>query len=296
MKVTEVTTFAVAGAGQMGRGIAQVAAEAGFKVLLSDVSLEVAKGGRERIAKDLERLVSKGRLEAARRDLVMGLIEPSELEAASAAQVLVEAATERLEAKLELFRRFDAILPQGALLASNTSSLSITRLAAVTKRPSDVIGMHFMNPVPVMRLVEIVRGLQTSEATLELTLALADKLGKTTIVSNDRPGFIVNRVLVPLINEACFALEEGVGKTRDIDTGVQLGLNHPMGPLELADLVGLDTVLSILEIFHREFGDGKYRPAPILRNFVAAGWLGRKTGRGFYTYDENGKKSAPTLG
>jgi 3-hydroxybutyryl-CoA dehydrogenase len=196
----------------------------------------------------------------------------------------VEAATESFDVKLEIFRAADRALPAGAILASNTSSISITKLAAATSRPERVIGMHFMNPVPVMKLVEIVRGLQTSDETHAVVRDLALTLGKTVITSRDAPGFLVNRILIPLLNEACFALEQGVGSAEDIDTGAKLGLNHPMGPLELADLIGLDTVLAIAEVLHRDLGDDKYRPATVLRNMVAAGWLGRKSGRGFYDY------------
>jgi 3-hydroxybutyryl-CoA dehydrogenase len=207
------------------------------------------------------------------------------------ADVIVEAAPESLELKAELFRSLDARAKPSAILASNTSSLSITRLARETTRPELVIGMHFMNPVPVMKLVEVVRGTLTSEGTLRSVVALSERLGKECIVSQDRPGFLVNRILVPLLNEACFAIEQGVGTKEDIDTGARLGLGHPLGPLELADLIGLDTVLSIAEILHRDFGDSKYRPSPYLRNLVQAGLLGRKTGRGFYVYDQHGKKT-----
>ncbi len=200
------------------------------------------------------------------------------------ADIAVEAATENLEIKLAIFRDADRALPPGAILASNTSSISITKLGAVTSRPERVIGMHFMNPVPVMKLVEIVRGLETTDETYGVVRDLSLKLGKTVITSKDVPGFLVNRILIPLLNEACFALEQGVGTAEDIDTGAKLGLNHPMGPLELADLIGLDTVLAIAEVLHRELGDPKYRPSTVLRNMVAAGWLGRKAGRGFYDY------------
>jgi 3-hydroxybutyryl-CoA dehydrogenase len=280
-----IETCAVIGAGQMGRGIAQVAAGAGLRVKLLDATAELAAAGKDRIGKDLAKLVDKGKLGADARDALLAKIEPiAAYEQLAEVDFLVEAATEQTELKLEIFRKADAALPGHAILASNTSSISLTKLAGVVRRPSKVIGMHFMNPVPVMKLVELVRALQTSEETFAHTRALAEKLGKTVIVSKDAPGFLVNRMLIPLLNEACFELQEGLATPADIDTGAKLGLNHPMGPLELADLIGLDTVLAIAEVLHRELGDDKYRPATILRNYVAAGWLGRKSGKGFYDY------------
>jgi 3-hydroxybutyryl-CoA dehydrogenase len=285
MDVSAVRRFGVIGAGQMGRGIAQVAAAAGYEVVLCDATKVLAEGGKSQIASSLAKLVDKGKMTAADRDALLGRIQPGEgVAALAAADLAVEAATENVDLKLGIFREADRSLPEGAILASNTSSISITKLAAATSRPARVIGMHFMNPVPVMKLVEIVRGVQTSDETHAVVKELAVKLGKTVITSKDAPGFLVNRVLIPLLNEACFALEQGVGTAEDIDTGAKLGLNHPMGPLELADLIGLDTVLAIAEVLHKEMGDPKYRPATNLRNMVAAGWLGRKTGRGFYTY------------
>jgi len=292
MIVSSVRRFGIVGAGQMGRGIAQVAAAAGFDVILSDVSLPFAEAGKNKIDQALGKQVDKGKMKPEERAQLLDRIEVREgIADFGRVDVAVEAATENPDVKTRIFRDVDAALPKDAILASNTSSISITRLAAATARPDRVIGMHFMNPVPLMKLVEIVRGLQTSEQTFDVVRDLSLKLGKTVIVSRDRPGFIVNRMLVPFLNEACFALEEGLGSPEDLDAGARLGLNHPMGPLELADLIGLDTLLSIAEVLHREFGDSKYRPAPLLRNLVAAGWLGKKTGRGFYVYDPQGNKT-----
>ncbi len=280
-----IERMAVVGAGQMGSGIAQVAAQAGIEVLLADAAPELARKGAERIAASLAKLVEKGKLSAGDRTALLARIRPVEsLEECARAQLLVEAVLEDEEVKKELFRKADTLLAPDAILASNTSSISITKLAAATRRPDRFVGMHFMNPPPVMQLIEIIRGLQTSDATYQTVMELARRFGKTTVTSKDRPGFVVNRILIPLLNEACFALDEGLASAEDIDTGVKLGLNHPMGPLTLADFVGLDTCLFIAEVLHRELGDDKYRPAPILRQYVAAGWLGRKTGRGFYSY------------
>jgi len=276
----------------MGRGIAQVAAGKGLEVVLVDAKLELAESGKARVDKSLARLVDKGKMQAADREALLKRIEPKDSVAAfSDVDLAIEAATENLEVKLSLFRAVDEVLPAGAILASNTSSISITRLAGVTKRPENFIGMHFMNPVPVMKLVELVRGLQTGDETYDAIKALALRLDKQVITSKDQPGFLVNRILIPLLNEACFAVQEGVGSPEDIDAGARLGLNHPMGPLELADLIGLDTVLAIADVLHREFGDSKYRSPTLLRNLVAAGWNGKKSGRGFYRYDEKGKKT-----
>ena len=282
-----VRTLAVVGAGQMGGGIAQVAAQAGIDVILADATPELAQKGVDRISAALAKLVEKGKLEAAARSAALARIKvATALEDFGGADMSVEAVVENQAAKEALFRKLDAILPPQAILATNTSSISITAIAAVTRRPAQVVGMHFMNPVPVMQLVEVIRGLQTSDATYQAVLDLAKKLGKTTVTSRDSPAFIVNRILIPLLNEACFALQEGLASAEDIDTAVKLGLNHPMGPLTLADFVGLDTCLSIAEVLQRELGDDKYRPAPILRQYVAAGWLGRKSGRGFYDYSK----------
>lgn len=292
MKESDVKTIAVVGAGQMGGGIAQVAAGRGYSVLLSDASIERAQQAKDKIAKIMAKQVAKGRATAAEVETLLGHITPHATgEALDSADLVVEAATENLELKTALFKSLDAKMRPEAILASNTSSISITRLAGQTSRPDRVIGMHFMNPVPLMKLVELVRGVQTSNETYTTIRELSEKLGKTVITSKDQPGFVVNRMLVPFLNEACFALQEGLGTPEDIDQGAKLGLNHPMGPLELADLIGLDTLLFISEVLHREFGDDKYRPATLLRNLVAAGWYGRKVGRGFYVYDEKGQNT-----
>jgi 3-hydroxybutyryl-CoA dehydrogenase len=284
----------IVGAGQMGRGIAQVAAQAGCDVRLMDANREAVDAGIAGVLKDLQRLVGKGKITDADRDAVLSRIRGStSLEELSDSDFVIEAATENLDTKLRIFRDLDELVGKSAILASNTSSISLTKLAGATKRPSQVVGMHFMNPAPVMKLVEIVRALQTSETTYQVACALATKFGKTLVTTKDMPGFIVNRTLIPFINEACFALQEGLGTVEDIDIAARLGLNHPMGPLQLADLIGLDTVLFIAEVLQREFGEDKYRPSALLRNYVAAGWLGRKTNRGFYTYTE-GKQERPS--
>ncbi len=280
-----VFKLGVIGAGQMGGGIAQVAAQSGIDVVLHDITQERADAGRKNIEKGLEKLVSKGKIDGAAAKAAVEKIRPTaKLQDFATCDMVVEAATENVELKLDVFRKVDAILKADAVLASNTSSISITRLGATTKRPDKVIGMHFMNPVPVMKLVEVIRGLATSDATYETVLELAKKMGKETVTSKDAPGFIVNRILMPLINEACFALQEGLASAKDIDTAMVLGTNQPMGPLALADFIGLDTCLAIMEVLHREIGDPKFRPAGILRKHVEAGWMGKKTGRGFYTY------------
>jgi 3-hydroxybutyryl-CoA dehydrogenase len=281
-----IERIAIVGAGQMGSGIAQVAAQSGHHVTLLDSVPGLAAKAHQKLGASLQKLVEKGKISPEQRQGTLDRIHPGEtLEAAAGSDLAIEAIVERLDPKVELFRKLDALLPPHAILASNTSSISITQLAASTKRPGQFIGMHFMNPPPVMQLIEIIRGLQTSEDTWKTVVELATKrFGKTVVTSKDVPGFIVNRVLIPLINEACFALQEGLASPEDIDTGVKLGLNHPMGPLTLADFIGLDTCLFIADVLHRELGEDKYRPAALLRQYVAAGWLGRKSGRGFYSY------------
>jgi 3-hydroxybutyryl-CoA dehydrogenase len=288
-----VQKLGVVGAGQMGQGIAQVAAQAGLDVTIVDAAPDFSQAGIGKIKKQLDRLVEKGKLDAAARDATMARLKPGGAHKDLAdCDVVIEAAPEREELKVAIFKSLGEVCKDDAILASNTSSISITKIAAASGRPDRVIGMHFMNPVPVMKLVEIVRGLPTSQATVDTVMALAQKFGKTTIGARDIPGFIVNRMLIPLLNEACYGLYEGLGTATDIDVGVKLGLNHPMGPLELADLIGLDTCLAIAEVLHRELGDDKYRPCPLLRQYVAAGWLGKKVGRGFYEYDSQGQKKS----
>ena len=277
--------IAVVGAGQMGSGIAHVAALTGHPVTLIDVADVALEKGRAALAANLERQVKKGTIDAAARDAALGRIKTSTaLDASSGAEVVIEAATERIDLKYRIFEDLDRLSAPGAILATNTSSISITAIAARTKRPESVIGMHFMNPVPVMQLVEVIRGLATSDATTQRVIALATAMGKTPVEVNDAPGFVANRVLMPMINEAVFCLMEGVGTAESIDTVMKLGMNHPMGPLALADLIGLDTCLAIMEVLHAGIGDDKYRPCPLLRKYVDAGWLGRKSGRGFYKY------------
>lgn len=283
--MTLMKKLMVIGAGQMGSGIAQVAAQAGLEVVLNDVEQRFVDKGLGVIRKNLERDVEKGRRTAEDRDAILGRIKPSvNLESGNGCDVAVEAVTENVEVKRKIFSELDRICGPETILASNTSSLPITQLAAFTKRPEKFIGMHFMNPVPVMKLVEIIRGMATSDETYEAIRSLAVDMGKTTVLVNDYPGFVANRILLPMINEAVFALYEGVASAEDIDTVMKLGMNHPMGPLTLADFIGLDTCLAIMEVLYEGFRDPKYRPCPLLRKMVMAGYLGRKSGRGFFTY------------
>jgi 3-hydroxybutyryl-CoA dehydrogenase len=275
----------VVGAGQMGAGIAQVALQAGLKVTLSDVAREALDKGADRIRGGLAKLVEKGKLDEAKKKAALDALRTATAIAeVKDADFAVEAVTENEDLKKRIFKDLDQVIRPGGVLATNTSSIPITRIAAATRRPESVIGMHFMNPVPVMQLVEIIRGAATSDETYAATRTLAERMGKTTVVSRDYPGFIVNRILIPMLNEACFALMEGLASAEDIDTAMKLGTNQPMGPLALADFIGLDTCLSIAEVLHRGLGDSKYRPCPLLRQYVEAGWLGKKSGRGFYKY------------
>ena len=277
--------IAVIGAGQMGNGIAHVFAQAGHPVTLIDVSADALAKARTTIGGNLDRQIKKGTLDAAGKDATLArLSESTTLDAAAHAALVIEAATERPDLKFKIFADLDRIAPADAILASNTSSISITQIAAKTKRPEQVVGMHFMNPVPVMQLVEVIRGHATSDATTTTVIEMAKALGKTPVEANDYPGFIANRILMPMINEAVYCVMEGVGTVEAIDTVMKLGMNHPMGPLTLADFIGLDTCVAILEVMHQGLGDPKYRPCPLLRKYVDAGWLGRKSGRGFYQY------------
>ncbi|KJJ40675.1 3-hydroxybutyryl-CoA dehydrogenase [Bacillus subtilis] len=283
----EIKQIMVAGAGQMGSGIAQTAAVAGFYVRMYDMSPEAAEAGLKRLKKQLTRDAEKGRkTDTEVKDVISRISLSQTLEEAKYADIVIEAIAENMAAKTEMFRKLDRICPSHTILASNTSSLPITEIAAVTNRPDRVIGMHFMNPVPVMKLVELIRGLATSEETALDVKGLAEKMGKTAVEVNDFPGFVSNRVLLPMINEAIYCVYEGVAKPEAIDEVMKLGMNHPMGPLTLADFIGLDTCLSIMEVLHSGLGDSKYRPCPLLRKYVKAGWLGKKSGRGFYHYEE----------
>ena len=281
----EIKTYGVIGAGQMGNGIAQVAAMSGLYVVMNDINDEFVDKGYAAITKNLDRSVEKGKITKEDRDATIGRISKSiDIRDMSVADFVVEAATERQDLKFKIFRDLDSICNPSVILATNTSSIPIGRIAAQTSRPEKVIGQHFMNPVPVMKLVEVIRGIATSDETFEVTWELSKKFGKIPALSNDFPGFIANRIAMPMINEAIFALYHSVGTAEDIDTVMKLGFNHPMGPLALADLIGLDTCLAIMETLYEGFKDSKYRPCPLLRKYVEAGWLGRKTGRGFYKY------------
>jgi 3-hydroxybutyryl-CoA dehydrogenase len=289
-----IGTVGVIGAGQMGAGVAQVAAQAGVKVLLNDISDDFVARGLDSVGRNLDRMIQRGRFKPDERDRIMRRIDTTaKLEDLKDTDFVIEAVVENEDAKIALFQKLDKVCPEHVIFASNTSSISITRMGARTTRADRFIGMHFMNPVPAMRLVEIIRGLATSQETYESTRTLAERLGKNTMTAEDFPGFIVNRILLPMINEGIYTLYEGVGGVTDIDTAMKLGTNQPMGPLELADLIGLDTCLAIMEVMHRVFGDDKYRPCPLLKKYVDAGYLGRKAGRGFYIYDAQGNPTPP---
>jgi 3-hydroxybutyryl-CoA dehydrogenase len=295
MKLDDIKTIGIVGAGQMGRGIAQVCAAAGYHVLLVDVAEPSLTEALGKIRVGLERAVERGSLTDHQAGAVLALIQPMvQLDRLRHVQLVIEAIPEDLALKQELFTELNLVCEPQTVLASNTSSISITKLGAASGRPDKVVGLHFMNPAPVMRLVEVVRGLETSERTLNLATDFSKRLGKTPVVAKDVPGFIVNRVLIPMINEAVFALEEGVASAEDIDLAMTTGANHPVGPLSLADRIGLDTVLAICEVLYQDLGDPKFRPCSLLRRYVEAGWLGRKTGHGFYVYEPSGERHEAT--